>query len=80
MRATIGRIVHYVSHGTPVREDGTQTFLATCRAAVVTATPGPAVATLCVLNPTGLFFHDAAYGEQHEPGSWHWPELVEENE
>ena len=34
---SIGRIVHYVAHGTPVREDSTQAFPPACRAAIVTA-------------------------------------------
>ena len=36
-KPSVGRVVHYVSHGTPVREDGTQAFTAQCRAAIVTA-------------------------------------------
>jgi hypothetical protein len=32
----VGRIVHYVSHGTPVRADGSQEFESQCRAAIVT--------------------------------------------
>ena len=36
MRPTVGRIVHYVSHGTPVRGDGTQAYTKQCRAAIVT--------------------------------------------
>lgn len=42
---------------------------------------------LCVLNPTGLFFHSLANGGSthdadeggtggYAPGSWHWPERV----
>lgn len=29
-------LVHYVSHGTPVKSDGTQAYRSVCRAAVVT--------------------------------------------
>jgi hypothetical protein len=36
MLPSVGRIVHYVSHGTPPRADGTQAYAAECRAAVVT--------------------------------------------
>lgn len=32
----LGESVHYVSHGTPVREDGTQAFTSVCRSAIVT--------------------------------------------
>lgn len=73
----LARMVHYRSHGTPPREDGTQAFPARCRAAVVTETgtgDGQPV-SLCVMNPTGFFFNqdirrDAALGG----GTWHWPE------
>ncbi|MEO6084704.1 MAG: hypothetical protein ABIQ18_16505 [Umezawaea sp.] len=34
---SVGRIVHYVSHGTPVRPDGSQAYTSECRAAIVTA-------------------------------------------
>lgn len=82
---SVGRIVHYVSHGTPIREDGTQAYTAKCRAAVVTATRrnGECV-SLCVLNPTGLFFHEhicqdeAAPADGRRTGTWHWPERTEE--
>ncbi len=75
---TVNRAVHYVSHGTPVREDGTQAFAAACRAATVTEVDGETVG-LCVINPTGLFFHPLAdggvvYDEDRGPGTWHWPE------
>ena len=65
MNPSIGRIVHYVSHGTPVRADGTQAYSSECRAAVVTEVnryaPGSTgdradEVGLCVLNPTGQFF------------------------
>lgn len=35
-RPSVGRIVHCVSHGSPVREDGTQAYASKCRAAIVT--------------------------------------------
>lgn len=36
---------------------------------------------LCVINPTGLFFHPLAdggcrYDPNHAPGTWHWPERL----
>lgn len=89
MKPSVGRVVHYVSHGTPVREDGTQAYASHCRAAIVTEvcdnpdgldpeTDSPCV-SLAVLNPTGMFF------DQHLPqdedgkagGTWHWPERVD---
>lgn len=69
---SIGRIVHYVSYGTPGGE-----YTSQCRAAIITdASPGllpeatdvqheidsdATVVGLCVLNPSGLFFKQAAY-------------------
>jgi hypothetical protein len=76
---TIGRIVHYVAHGTPIRVDGTQAYPSACRAAVVTQIQGPAVVGLAVLNPSGMFFHEAcgyASAESKLGGTWHWPELI----
>lgn len=85
MKPSIGRIVHYVSYGTPGGE-----YLSRCRAAVVTevaenprsdteeSTVGPAV-----LNPTGLFFRTLAEGgcrqdeQAQKGGTWHRPERVQ---
>lgn len=36
MKPSVGRIVHYVSHGTPIRLDGTQAYTSRCRAAIIT--------------------------------------------
>ena len=77
MTPSVGRIVHYVSHGTPVREDGTQAFTSECRAAIVTSAPEGKPVSLCVLNPTGFFFNVADQDEDgREGGTWHWPERV----
>lgn len=62
MKPSVGRIVHYVSYGTPGGEYGRE-----CRAAIVTEVgetwvpdgePKPAGTPvgLAVLNPTGVFF------------------------
>jgi hypothetical protein len=92
VKPTIGRIVHYVSHGSPVLPDGTQKYQPLPRAAIVTAVPEhleqepydgcpndgtslPIVASLCILNPTGMFF-DPAVPYSEDPtagGTWHWP-------
>jgi len=84
VNASVGRIVHYVSHGTPVRADGTQAFTGQCRAAIVTEVGDPEATepelmdvSLAVLNPTGMFFNqDVPYSEDRAGGSWHWPERV----
>jgi hypothetical protein len=75
---SVGRVVHYVSYGTPGGEYGKE-----CRAAIVTEAPesveNPQTIGLCVLNPTGMFFnrtvphHEAS---QVVGGTWHWPERV----
>lgn len=48
---SIGRIVHYVSYGTPKGE-----YESACRAAIVTEVGADTIG-LCVLNPTGQFFN-----------------------
>lgn len=74
--------MHYVARGSA---DGY--FPKICRAAIVTevapGTIGPRI-SLCVINPTGLFFHEhcdyaetSEYPDQLFPGTWHWPERVE---
>lgn len=40
MKPSIGRIVHYVSYGTPIRADGSQAYTQQCRAATVTTVGG----------------------------------------
>jgi hypothetical protein len=72
---SVGRIVHYVSYGTPGGE-----YLSQCRAAVVTDvtsfTDGAWTVSLAVLNPTGMFFNTGCVQseEGREGGTWHWPE------
>jgi hypothetical protein len=64
VKPSIGRIVHYVSYGTPGGE-----YRGECRAAVITEVGERAISPitgdevdawvvgLCVLNPTGQFFN-----------------------
>ena len=77
MKPSIGRIVHYVSYGTPGGE-----YTSQCRAAVVTEVPADDAAQsvgLAVLNPTGMFFNqDVSYDEANKGGTWHWPERIPE--
>lgn len=70
----VGDIVHYVAHGTPVQSDGTQAYPSVCRAAIVTALTydGPFAysrfeISLCVLNPTGVFFNVSVPGHPGDP-------------
>lgn len=55
MKPTIGRIVHYVSFGTPNGE-----YTSACRAAIITETAidqeYPNTIGLAVMNPEGMFF------------------------
>ncbi len=61
----VGRIVHYVSYGTPGGE-----YTSECRAAIVTAVdeyqPSPdgefvGHADLCVFNPEGMYFNKGCH-------------------
>ena len=73
---TVGRIVHYTSYGTPGGE-----YASECRAAVVTAVGEDGNLSLCVLNPTGMFFNtEVRHGSADQGGTWHWPERVESDE
>lgn len=79
MKPTIGRIVHYVSYGTPGGE-----YTSECRAAVVTEVrypdlDDPQTVGLCVLNPTGMFFNRTTPHDEDGKagGTWHWPEREE---
>lgn len=39
----------------------------------------PDAVTLVVLNPSGIFFNAVCeHDEDKAPGTWHWPERVEE--
>jgi hypothetical protein len=75
---SVGRIVHYVAYGTP----GGEFPAGVCRSAIVTEVEtkpdGETLTSLCVVNPTGLFYN--RWLKQDEQGrvagTWHWPERV----
>ncbi|MEU3730019.1 hypothetical protein AB0E81_11500 [Streptomyces sp. NPDC033538] len=78
LNPSVGRVVRYVSYGTPGGE-----FASEERAAIITEVPYRGDGTdrhgnmvgLAVLNPTGFFFNrDVPYDEHGTPGTWHWPE------
>jgi len=82
MKPSIGRIVHYVSYGTPGGE-----YASECRAAVVTEVgevyvpdgqerPEGTPVSLAVLNPGGMFFNRGVMQDESAKagGTWHWPE------
>ena len=71
MPITVGSDVHYQSHGSP---DGTHKSVA--RAAKVTEVINDKCVSLCVMNPTGLFFQLSVMmdvSENPKGGTWHWP-------
>ena len=73
MVPSVGRAVHYVARGSA---DGI--FPSACRAATITdvlGDPSNGEVSLCVMNPTGLFFNERVqYSHTPLPGTWHWPE------
>jgi hypothetical protein len=74
-KPSVGQVVHYVSYGTPGGE-----YLSKCRAAIITEVrrypAGEPIASLAVLNPTGMFFNEDLPQNEDEQlgGTWHWPE------
>ena len=77
-KPSVGRIVHYVSYGTPGGR-----YKSECRAAIITAVSQPLGVTvdLAVLNPTGMFFNRGTVlnnDTPYEGGTWHWPERVDD--
>lgn len=85
---TVGRMVHYVSHGTPPDPlTGISAYTQQCRSAIVTQVShqNPERIGLCAINPTGLFFRPLSEGGCVEDrdgrpagGTWHWPEWDDE--
>lgn len=88
-KPSVGRVVHYVSYGTPKGE-----YQSMCRAAIISAVSEDAEfdkktlelaggiyhypVSLVVLNPEGLFFNkNVEYDDTGKKGgTWHWPERV----
>ena len=71
---SVGRVVHYVSYGTPGGE-----YTSQCRAAIVTEVDTSDTVGLAVLNPTGMFFNRTVVHDEESKqrgGTWHWPERV----
>lgn len=86
MKPSVGRIVHYVSYGTPGGE-----YTKECRAAIVTfahpdfqhihngelAEIKTGVVNVTVFNPEGIHFNNGVEqyeGDDKPGGTWHWPE------
>jgi hypothetical protein len=87
MKPSVGRVVHYVSYGTPGGE-----YPSACRAAIVTDVDDyqePATndaglhighVSLAVLNPEGMFFNRSVRQDEElkRGGTWHWAERVDD--
>lgn len=70
-KPSVGRIVHYRSYGTPNGE-----YEPEVRAAIITAIhkgDNSMQVSLCVLNPTGMFFNEKVNYSVSTPGCWSWP-------
>jgi hypothetical protein len=68
-KPTVGRIVHYQSFGTPGGE-----FKPNARAAIITEVFTDQCVSLCILNPTGMFFTTSVErSDEPAPGRWNWP-------
>lgn len=66
---TVGRIVHYQSHGSPNGQHRSEP-----RAAIITEVISPTVVGLCVLNPTGMYFdRGTQFSAEPKAGHWSWP-------
>lgn len=81
-KPSVGRIVHYQSHGSA---DGT--YKSECRAAIIAGAPTAGrgrpskKVDLAVINPEGMFFKSCLQDEDTKAGgTWHWPERIEEDE
>lgn len=74
-KPTVGRSVHYQSYGTPGGEYLTEPRAATITAVALAEVEGASdQVSLCILNPTGLFFNqDVPFAETPTPGHWNWP-------
>lgn len=78
-KPSVGRTVHYQSHGSPNGQHKSE-----ARAAIVTAVHpvfsderNLHAVSLCVLNPTGMYFdQDVPFSETPKPGCWNWPPRV----
>jgi hypothetical protein len=71
---SVGRMVHYVTYGTP----GGEFPAGAHRAAVITEVWSTETVSLAVFNPTRLFFNSGIGYDStaQKPGTWHWPERV----
>lgn len=78
---SVGRVVHYVAHGS---KDGTHPA-GVCRAAIIAGLVNDRGqedlradewCNLVVLNPSGMYFDICRHDESKAVGTWHWCEYV----
>lgn len=76
MKPTIGRVVHYISYGTPNGE-----YKPEHRAAIITrvSETNENQVDICVFNPKGIFFNENVNFGTRE-GQVHWPERDEDGD
>ncbi len=86
-KPSVGRVVHYQAYGTPGGE-----YKSVPRAAIVTEVFTDECVSLCILNPTGMFFATSLMLDEgtttapqadgtdpittYRGGTWHWPPYV----
>lgn len=73
---TAGRIVHYVSHGSPVKDDGTQTFESVCRPAMITEVGQWVTVETTEITPGDSFSHSDGDRPVRELIQWHYNDSV----
>ena len=66
VKPTVGRVVYYKSYGTPNGE-----YPSVDRSAIITSVGENNQVSLCVLNPTGMFFNECVE-QGEEGGQWDW--------
>jgi len=71
MTPSVGRIVHYQSHGSPGGE-----YQPKPCAAIITEVLYENRVRLCVFSTQGLHFPEVPYSKKPTPGHWSWPPRV----
>lgn len=70
MKATVGRIVHYMRYGSPGGEHKPEISPAVI---VKVLNEETQECQLFVMNPNGVYFNPTPYSETLKPGHWSWP-------
>jgi hypothetical protein len=75
IKPTVGRIVNYFAYGTPGGEFPAGVKRAAMITEIIEGPDGDPLVSLCVFNPTGLFFN-TGLKQGNLPGNWNWVERV----